>query len=321
MLTVFAHAGSRTVQAAAVDPAWLDRGSGVTVWVDLAAPTPDEAAILRSVFHFHDLAVEDALGTLEFPKIEAYDGYLYLILHGIDFAASRHRFQTHDTDFFVGPNYLVTIHDGQTRTIAGLRDLAARNDRIVGEGPPALLHRIVDAMVDHYRPEVDGLEDKLDALEEEVFSEPAADTIKKILALKQEVVSLRRVTTPQRDAIGRLARREFAMIDTEMAYRFRDVHDHLVQLSDEALIFQDRITGILEAHLSNVSNRLNEVMKVLTIIATIFMPLTVLTSMYGMNVGLPHFPGGESAQFWWVLAVMVALSSLMLWWFRRRGWI
>ena len=99
---------------------------------------------------------------------------------------------------------------------------------------------------------------------------------------------------PQRDAVGRLARREFPLIDEQLAYRFRDVHDHLVRLSDEAMFFQDRITSILDAHLSAVSNQLNQVMKVLTVIATIFMPLTVLTGMYGMNVPLPHFPGGDA---------------------------
>ena len=117
---------------------------------------------------------------------------------------------------------------------------------------------------------------------------------------------------PQRDAVGRLARREFPFITEQLAYRFRDVHDHLVRLSDEAMFFQDRISGILDAHLSAVSNQLNSVMKVLTLISTIFPPLTVLTGMYGMNVTLPHMPGGDGWQFWWVVGIMVALSA---------GWI
>ena len=114
---------------------------------------------------------------------------------------------------------------------------------------------------------------------------------------------------PQRDAVGRLARREFPLINEPLAYRFRDVHDHLVRLADEAMFFQDRITSILDAHLSAVSNQLNSVMKVLTIIATMFMPLTVSPGMYGMNVPLPHLPGGEGAQFWWVIGIMLAISA------------
>ena len=106
-----------------------------------------------------------------------------------------------------------------------------------------------------------------------------------------------------------------------MAYRFRDVYDHLVRLTDEAIFFQDRVTGLLDAYLSKQSNRLNQVMKVLTVIATIFMPLTVLTGMYGMNVALPHLPGGEPAQFWWIVGLMAALSAVMLWVFRRMRWL
>jgi magnesium transporter len=110
-------------------------------------------------------------------------------------------------------------------------------------------------------------------------------------------------------------------VSEQLAYRFRDVHDHLIRLSDEAMFFQDRISGILDAHLAAVSNQLNAVMKVLTLISTIFLPLTVLTGMYGMNVTLPHMPGGDPWQFWWVVGIMFALAGGMLAYFRRRGWI
>ena len=142
-----------------------------------------------------------------------------------------------------------------------------------------------------------------------------------ILALKRDLASLRRVLIPQRDAVGRLARREFPAINDELTYRFRDVYDQLVRLSDEATLLQDRVTGILEAHLSTISNRLNQVMKVLTVMSTIFLPLTVLTGMWGMNVPLPDFPGGEATQFWWVVGVMVVISAVMLAVFRRNGWL
>jgi magnesium transporter len=178
------------------------------------------------------------------------------------------------------------------------------------------MHRIVDAMVDHYRPEVEKLENRLDALEEDVFSQPRQSLIRDILNLKRDVTSLRRVVLPQRDVVGRLARREFPIISDEMAYRFRDVYDHLVRLSDEALIYQDRVTSILDAHLSNQSNRLNEVMKVLTYITTIAVPFTVLGGLYGMNVKLPGVAGeGNPYLFWFVLggsALFVALIFSVL---------
>jgi magnesium transporter len=126
---------------------------------------------------------------------------------------------------------------------------------------------------------------------------------------------------PERDAVGRLARREFPIISEALSYRFRDVYDHLVRLSDEAMFFHDRIGSLLDAHLSTVSNALNAVMKVLTIIATLFMPLGVVVGLYGMNVTLPELPGGPDAQFWWVMGLMAAMAGTMLWFFRRRRWI
>jgi magnesium transporter len=321
LITVYKHAAGSTQIADRMDPAWLKPGSGVTVWVDLDQPTPEEARVLSDVFHFHALAIEDALSELHHPKIESYGDYLYLILHGIDFRASEHCFRTQDIDFFLGAQFLVTVHPGVSRSIGKIGSACSRDARILAEGPGMLLYRIVDTMVDNYRPEVDKLSETLDELEDEVFEKPNTQLARRILNFKKDISSLRQVVLPQRDVVGRLARREFPLISEQLAYGFRDVHDHLVRLSDEAMFFQDRITSILDAHLSAVSNQLNQVMKVLTIIATLFMPLTVLTGMYGMNVPLPHFPGGEGAQFWWILLIMFAMSALMLVYFRRKRWI
>ncbi len=321
MLRIFVHREGRTEAATRIDPAWLLPDSGVVVWVDLSNPSPIDAVILTDTFKFHPLAVEDALSKREYPKIEAYDGYLYLILHAIDFKASQHRFGTHDVDFFLGSTYLVTVHGDESVAANDLADLCVRNTRILGEGAAALLHRIIDGMVDRYLPEVEKLEDRLDALEKSVLARPDSRLIGRILEQKRDVASLRRVVMPQRDAISRLARREFGFIDVEIAYRFRDVYDHLVRLVDEAMVCQDRITGILDAHLSNVAKRQNQVMPVLTVIATIFMPLTVLTGVWGMNVALPMFPGGTATQFWWLFGIMILLSGTMLVYFRLKRWI
>lgn len=321
MITIHKHEGGATRCVDRVDPAWLQPGSGVWLWVDLDRPTPEEARILGDVFHFHELAIEDALSESHHPKIESYGDVLYLILHGIDFSASEHCFRTKDIDFFLGPQFLVTVHPGVSRSIGKVSEICGRNNRVLGEGPGVLLYRIVDTMVDNYRPEMEKLESRLDALEQEVFDRPEAQLSRRILTFKKDVASLRQVVMPQRDAIGRLARREFPIIDEQLAYRFRDVHDHLVRLSDESMFFQDRISSILDAHLSAVSNQLNQVMKILTIFTTLAMPLTVLTGVYGMNVPLPHFPGGEGVQFWWVMAMMFAISGAMLAFFRRKGWL
>ncbi len=322
MTTIFASRNGRTEQVTSIDRTWLDPAAGVALWVDIAAPSVPESLILSDTFGFHPLSVEDAMSALQFPKVEPYDGYLYVVLHGLAYNKDDEGFKTHDIDFFLGRSFLVTVHDGTSRSISEIRDYCPRNHNILGDGPVALFHRIVDLMIDRYMPEVDEFEEWMDEIEDQVFSSTrASDVVRDILDLKRQVSALRRIAIPQRDVIGRLARREFTDISAEMAYRFRDVYDHIVRLNDEAMMLQDRITGVLEAHLSNVSNRLNEVMKVLTVVSTIFMPLTLLAGIWGMNVPLPHFPGGEAVQFWWVIGFMVTLTVGMLTLLRVKRWI
>lgn len=321
MINVVARDNGHTAIARQVDPVWLRPDSKVVFWVDLAAPTPPEAKLLSDVFKFHELSIEDALATIHHPKVEPYDGYLYVILHGIDSRTARTQFATRDIDFFLTDRYLVTVHDGQSRSIAQVRDLCSRNGGLLADGPAGLMHHIVDTMVDNYRPEIDRIEQRMDRLEHQVFTRPRHDMIRPILGLKRDIVEVRQVVQPQRDVIGRLARREFDVITPQIGYRFRDVYDHLVRMADESLILQDRATSLVEAHLSSVSNQLNTIMKVLTVISTIFMPLTFVTGLYGMNVELPHFGIGDHAMFWALMAIMGLIVGGMLWFFRRQRWL
>jgi magnesium transporter len=320
VIRYFVHRDGRTRTVDAIDPAWLAPGSGSTVWADFVEPTEADAEVMRRAFGLHELAVADALSVLQRPKVETYGPLLYVVLHGINFDANEHAFSTHDTDFFVTPEFLVTVHDGRRRSIAHVSELCSKSDRFLAEGPVALMHRIVDTMVSHYLPEVDELEEWLDELEQRVVEKPTEHVTGEILALKKDISNLRRIVVPQRDVMARLSRREFDVISLEMSYRFRDVYDQLVRMADDAIIFQDRVTGILDAHLASVSNRLAQVSKLVAVVATLFGPLTVLTGLYGMNVPLPHLPGGEAAQFWWVVAIMGAASLAMFLMFRRSGW-
>jgi magnesium transporter len=321
MRTIFVHRDGTTRQVDAVDPVWLAPDAPEVVWVNLDEPTDADRPLLEGVFHFHELAVEDALAARHHPKVESYDQFLYVILHGVGTREHQAGFETRDVDFFLGRNYLVTVHTGDAPSIDAAQEICTKHDGIMSEGPAALLHRIADHMVDRYLPCLDTLEQRLERVETAIFARPRGNPLHDVLRLKSEVASLRRVATPQRDVIGRLARREFPEIPDAMAYRFRDIHDHLVRVADEATSFQDRLTSLLDAYLSTQSNRMNQVMKVLTLIATIFMPLTVVTGMYGMNVALPHWPGGDTGQFWWIVAFMVVTTGGMLWWFRRMDWL
>lgn len=320
MIRYFVHRGGHTETVDHLDPALLSPDSGAVVWADVAEPTDADGAVLREVFGLHELAVEAAVQRETNPKVEAYGRYLYIVLHGINFQAAEHRFDTHETDFFLASNFLVTVHDGQRRSIAHISEICTRSGHVLADGPVALFHRIVDTMVDHYRPEVDELEARLEALEEEVIEGGDQSLTGDILKMKQDVTQLRRIVIPQRDVVGRLARREFDIIGQEMAYRFRDVYDQFARMADDAIFFQDRVTGIFDAHLASVSNKVASVSKVLAVIAALFGPLTVITGLFGMNVPLPTLIGSAEYQFWEIIGLMVLSSAILFVWFKKSGW-
>ena len=329
MIRYFVHRGGRTDQVDRLDPAWLSPASAeasagklesVVVWADVAEPTEADGAVLREAFGLHELPVEAAFQRETNPKVEIYEHYLYIVLHGINFDAVEHTFDTHETDFFLARNFLVTIHDGQRRSIQHVSEICARAPHVLADGSVGLLHRIVDTMVDHYRPEVDELEARLDEIEQQVIKEPSDSLTGDILAIKRDVSSLRRIVVPQRDVVGRLARREFDLIGQEMAYRFRDVYDQFARMADDAMFFQDRVTGILDAHLASVSIRVAGVSKLLAVVAVLFGPMTVITGLFGMNVPLPTMVGRPEYQFWEIIGIMVLSSSALFIWFRRSGW-
>jgi magnesium transporter len=320
LIRYFVHRGGRTEPVDRLDAQLLDPSGGVMVWADVVEPTDADAAVLRDVFGLHELAVEAAVQRETNPKVESYGKYLYIVLHGINFQAVEHTFETHETDFFLGANFVVTIHDGQRRSIAHIAELCSRADHILSEGPVGLLHRIVDTMVDHYRPEVDELEERLDEIEKQVIETPAEQLTSDILAIKRDITSLRRIVIPQRDVVGRLARREFDLIGQEMAYRFRDLYDQFARMADDSIVFQDRVTGILDAHLASVSNRLANVSRLLAVIAALFGPMTVITGLFGMNVPLPTLVGSQEYQFWEIIGIMVLSSVGLFIWSKKSGW-
>lgn len=321
MIAYYVHRGGSTQQVAELDPAWLTPGSDVRVWADVENPTAEDGAILRDTFHLHPLAVADALEQLQNPKVETYPGVLYVVLHGITFTPESDTFETDDTDFFVSREFLVTVHHSPRRSIEEVGRLCVANDVILKEGTVALMHRIIDRMVDHYRPEVDEVEERLDTIEDQVIECPSTELTRQILMIKRDISQMRRIVLPQRDVVGRLSRREFDIIDQEMSYRFRDVFDQLVRMADSAIIFQERVTGILDAHLASISNQLALSSQRLAAVATVFGTLTVLTGLYGMNVHLPGVDATSPAPFWVIVGFGVVVTGLLLFLFRRKGWI
>jgi len=237
MVTIFVYNQGRCDQVTSLDRLWLNAASGVELWVDLEAPSIPESLILSDSFGFHPLAVEDAMSPGQPTKVEAYDGHLFAVLRGAD----------GEVDFFVGPTFLVTVHHRPSKAVADFIDNARHSSRPLTEGPVGLFHKIADALVDTYRPVIDGLAERASGVERQVFEKPSAALVREVLDLRRDLFELRRVTGAQAHVVERLSRREFVDISTDMAFRFRDIHDHLVHVVDAADALRDRLDGLLTA--------------------------------------------------------------------------
>lgn len=291
-----------------------------TLWVDLEAPTPEEIEILSGVFGFHPLAIEDCLAETHLPKVDDFGDYIFLILHGIKPDSEPGLFTTAELDFFLSKNYLVTFHRQASRSIQYAKERCMKGALSLSRGLDLLLHEILDRMVDNYFPILDDFDVLIDQIEDEVFERATTETLSKIFMLKRDLMHLRRVVGPQREILNRLSRDEFPVITKRAHIYFRDVYDHLVRIWDLSESYRDLMSGALEAYLSVVSNRLNEIMKVLTVFATIMMPLTVITSIYGMNFDyIPELKWRYG--YFMVLGVMAIISLGLLYFFKRKRWL
>jgi magnesium transporter len=292
-----------------------------THWIDLEDPTPEESRLLEDPFHFHPLAIEDCLAEVHHPKLDDYEGYIFVIAHGIRFDAPRDEFITRELDVFLGKNFLITHHEGLMRSIATTREQCSKGlVASFARGPDFLMHQILDQLFEHYFPNLDALEDMIQLVQVEVFEKPTRETLDKIFALKRDVMRLRRICMPQREIINRLARAEFGVVSPRAAVYFRDIYDNLYRIVDASMQYHDLVQGTLDAYLSAVSNRLNETMKRLTVIGAIFAALTVITGVYGMNFDfMPelHWKYG----YLMVWGLMLAATGSLFYWFKKKDWI
>jgi magnesium transporter len=320
VLTYFRYANGK-IEQLEFAPERLTEVGGALHWIDLEQPTPEEAAILKDTFHFHPLAIEDCLEDVHHPKLDEYDGYLFAIVHGIRFDAPTEEFVTRELDIFLSPTYLVTHHKGPMRSITAAREQCSKGlQNAIPRGTGFLLHFILDQMFEHYFPSLDAIEDQIQLLQVECFSNPTTQTLEKVFALRSDVMTLRRICLPQREIMHRLARGDYPGITDKAAIYFRDIYDNLYRIVDAAMQYQDLVQGTMDAYLSAVNNRLNETMKRLTVISALLAPLTVITGIYGMNFEfLPelHWRYG----YFFVLALMATICSVLIYWFKKKQWI
>ena len=278
----------RTDLAVGEFPALLQAQEGL-LWVDFEATSPqDDEPILREVFGFHPLAIDDALAESHVPKLDDWGEYLYIVLHAITYdSTTEYYVRTRELDIFLSKGYLVTHHDESIEAIEQVWKLLPRDQRNLKNGADRLLYRIVDEIVASYMPVIELLDDEIDSAEDQVFARPTPGTVEKIFKLKRAVLHLRRIIGPQREVLNKLARDDFAVIDTRERIYFRDIYDHLVRLYDIGESMRDLVGGALETYLSVINNRMNEIMKTLTIITTMFMPISFVAGFFGMNFFQP----------------------------------
>jgi magnesium transporter len=294
----------------------------IVFWVDIEAPSEADDHVLLDVFKFHPLTVEDCRANRHHPKVEEFPGYLYFILHGVKTEASTDRFNTVELDGYLAANFVVTYHHEPFKSVDRVKQQVRSSPVSCQKGAAFLLHHIIDNIVDDYLPVMDDFDERINRLEDDIFSlrRPNNLILEEILHLKRSVLRLRRISSKQLDVIYRMSHGQFSLIQGSVLPFYRDIYDHIVRVTDLAENYRDLIGGALDAYLSVVSNRLNEIMKVLTIFSAIMLPLTFIAGVYGMNFEyMPELHSRYGYFAVWLLMISIAVFMLIFYW--RRGWI
>jgi magnesium transporter len=304
----------------------LTRNPQGLLWVDFVSEPPEICLPILQSFGFHSLAIDDALQETHVPKLDDWGDYLYIVLNYMNAMENGNSWKTEvdELDIFLGQNYIVTHHDHPVSAIDETWAACDRDPRNVQEGADHLLYKIADNLVAGYMPAVEKIDSAIDQIEDQVFDRPSPRTLEKLFALKRVLLAMRRILLPQREVLNKLARDDYRVIDPRDRIFFRDIYDHLVRLHDINESLRDLVGGALDTYLSVVNNRMNEIMKTLTTITVLFMPLTVLTGYFGMNFFEPLGTlksWTTNPVFYLTLATIFILPIGMYIWMRRRTWI
>jgi magnesium transporter len=306
-------------------PAALQDMQGV-LWVDFEeTPSETDEPILRKVFGFHPLAVDDALQETHVPKLDDWGNYLYIVLEAINFIRDTITIDSLELDVFLGKNYIVTHHDLPIRAVTRVRDACQRDERYLHMDADHFLYKLIDELIVDFMTVVDDMDEEIEWVEDQVFDKPTPDIVQRLFGLKRATLQLRRTLSPLREVLNKLARDDFKVVDAADRIYFRDIYDHLVRLHDISESLRDLVGGALDTYLSVINNRMNDIMKTLTVITTLFMPISFLASFFGMNFFQPISPSLAkwTGLFPFIISmgIMLLLPAGMLLWLRRRGWL
>jgi magnesium transporter len=306
-------------------------------WVDCFAPKGEEPAdghgggkratlehVLRDHMQFHPLAVDDVLTECSTPKVDDWDSYLFIVLHAVQWDPNLKDVDTAELDIFLGKNYLITYHEEPIPALERTWKNALREERHTRRGSDFVLYELADAIVADYMPCMDAMDDAIDDIEDQVFQKPTTATLQQVFKIKSAVLNLRRVLSPQREVMNKLARDDYAVIDARDRVYYRDVYDHVVRLVDLNESLRDLVTGALDTYLSVAANRTNDVVKILTIFTALFSPISAITGFFGMNFFGEAFALSGSvipgALFAIVILLIVLVPISLLLYIHRRGW-
>lgn len=292
-------------------------GKFPTTWINIVNLDKGSSDLLEHLFGFHHLALEDCVNTDQRPKVEDYEGILFLVTRTIRWEVE---IETDQLSMFLSKRYVLTVHDKDLPQLEEVRvRIRKKLPKILKGGPDYLCFCILDTIVDSYFPEIDRLGDVIDGLEGEVLEDPSKKTVDTIHQLRRDLLHLRKELNPQREALAYLARGDLPHFRKETRNYLRDVHDHMIRVLDSMDAYRELTADILANYFGAMQVSLNEVMKLLTIIATIMLPLTFIASIYGMNLPIPE--AGHQFAYPGILLSMLIISALMLLYFRRRKWI
>lgn len=305
------------------DPARIQKAlaDGEAIWVELEKQDHECDKLLGEQLKLHALTIEDIWSERAQPKLEDYGRYLYLMLHSI-VSDDNGKVKLVELDLVLGPSYVITYDPHGL--VADVRSALDRSPKLMERGPAWLMHGLVDTAVDRYLPVIDRIDRDLEALEDDVMRKAGTregpPLMRRILSFKRLLVSLRRMSVHQREILLRLARGEFDEIPPDAVPFYRDIYDHFLRVTDQVESYRDITSSALDAYLSVQSNRMNEVMKTLTLISTVMLPITFIAGVYGMNFeAMPelHSPWGYPL----TLLVMLIVAVTTVVWFWRKGWI
>lgn len=296
------------------------------VWLDCTSATPEEVQQIKELFSFHPLALEDAQSSRHHPKLDEYHDHLFLIIHGVHDEATPERYKPVQLSGFVSRQFLVTFHAPMDE-ITELFALCQNGDSPLSRGPIRLLHLLFDRVVDEFMPLMVKIEQRVQYLEDQIFLRQTNSLLEEVFSLKRTLAHVRQTAIHQREVLHRLLHNNFRLTTEEDKIFFRDVYDHVIRVIDQVDSLREVVSSVIEANVSLSSHRLNEVMKVLTILSTIFLPLTFIVGVYGMNFdhqdGQAPLNMPELRWYWGyptVLLFMLVVALLMVYYFKRKKW-